>query len=213
MRNTSFDIRDKLGVLPGGGSSIIQALMQSTQNLNNAMEKTCVGQAGINEAVLISWLFKGENDDSYVETLVNNWFQMASTAANQNKGSITELMKGLVKGLGLYPRNILHLMRIETLVKFINHPPQSAVDLETVEASEQDPSKAEKMERTILAFKSALSNLNQDIFDPSLVQMDELQPSVMLNLDRVWAGSGGGTAGSQDQGLNVFYLKELRKLI
>jgi len=38
-----------------------------------------------------------------------------------------------------------------------------------------------------------------------LVQMDELQPSGMLNLDRVWAGSGGGTGGSQDDGLNVFF--------
>ncbi len=205
MRNTSFDIRDKLGVLPGGGSSIIQALVQSTQNLNNAMEKTCVGQSGINEAVLISWLFKGENKDSYIETLVDNWFQTAGAATNQNKGSIKELMKGLVKGLGLYPRNILHLMRIETMAKFINHPPQSAVDLETVEASEQDSSKAEKMERTILAFKSALSNLNQDIFDPSLVQMDELQPSEMLKLEPLYAGSGGGTGGTQNDGLNVFY--------
>jgi hypothetical protein len=193
MRNTGKDIKDKLGVLPGGGSSIIQALIESNQKLSTALQRTCIGQGGINEAVLISWLFKGENSEAYIETLVNNWFDASGNPANPNKGSITSLLQGLVKGLGLYPRNILNLMRIDTLKDFINTPHQS-VDVETVESMERDQSKAERMERTILAFKSALSNLNSTVFDPSLVQMEELQPDTMLNLEHIYAG-----------GLNVFY--------
>jgi hypothetical protein len=194
MRNTSKDIKDKLGVLPGGGSSIIQALIESNQQISSAIQKTCVGQSGINQAVLISWLFKGESNETYIVNLVDSWFNSSGGAANQNKGEITSLIQGLVKGLGLYPRNILNLMRIETLRDFINTPHQENVDIETVESLERDQNKAERMERTILAFKSALSNLNSSVFDPTTVQMDELQPDSMLQLQPHMV-----------TGLNVFY--------
>jgi hypothetical protein len=188
MRNGAKDIKDKLGVLPGGGSAIIQSLINATESISNTIEKTCVGQSGINKAILISWLFKGEDSPDFAKTMIEKWFALdpASSASNPNKGQITDLVGGMVEGLGLYPRNILNLMRIQTLVGFLNTPSKQDLDLETVENLERNQNEAETRERTILAFKSALSNLNKTIFDPSKVLMDELMPPApLLTVDPV----------------------------
>jgi hypothetical protein len=180
VRDTAFDLQDRLGSLATAGGSIIQTLLGQVKTLQSVQEKTCGGQAAVNQLAVILWLFRGNTDDNLVQDQVN---QMLSGGENAGSASqVTETLKGLVKGLGLYPRNILHLMRIRTLESFLNEEPRT-VTREDALSMEKNTRIAESRERTLLAFKSALSNLNTTVFSPDETVMEELQPAPLFKLD------------------------------
>jgi hypothetical protein len=68
-------------------------------------------------------------------------------------------------------------MRIKTLVEFLNEPATTVTD---DDVSAWEGSVAEAHERSILAFKSAQSNLNTAVFDVSKTEMQELHPRAMI---------------------------------
>jgi|GEM_PF-2541926 len=186
LRDTSKDLRDTLGLAPGGGSAMVQNLINANNAIADYQENVCRGQGKINEIVAVSWLFKGDADApsggiSFAEEVMNAAIPgMPAT----EKAKILPLMQSLVRGLGIYPRNLISWLRIKTLGELINTPPQTA-DLDQIESFERDSTKAESMERTILAFKSALANLNTTVFDPTKLVIEELQPPFMMNLEVV----------------------------
>ena len=176
IRDTAFDLNQRLGNLSNFGGPILQELLRQTGQLQNIQEASCAGQSVVNLLALKSWLFRGEIDDSYVNS------QLPGNSNAELQGTL----KSLLKGLGLFPRNILHLMRIETLKEFLNSKPQNVTGDE-IEAMEKNDRIAERQERTILAFKSALSNLNTTVFDPEKLVMEELNPEKMVELETVTA--------------------------
>jgi hypothetical protein len=131
------------------------------------------------------WLFRGNTSDTPIDSMFNQLG--ASGVFNGTNSSdatkVKEEVKGLVGGLGLFPRNLLDYLRIRTLEKHLNEKP-ATITQEDALAMERSP-RAEFHERTLLAFKSALSNLNASIFDPDKVVMEELQPSTLIKLSLV----------------------------
>ncbi|NDF14982.1 hypothetical protein EB061_06630 [bacterium] len=81
----------------------------------------------------------------------------------------------------------MNLMRIETLETFLNEEPK-IVGREDALALERNVRTAEASERTILAYKSALANLNTTVFNTDELVLEELQaPGPMINLEMVTA--------------------------
>ena len=164
---------DKL--FPAGGlTDITRAFLQSSAQIQAIQETQCGKTSIANLLVLIQWLMRGDISDNSISGTLN---QMTSSGG-MTAADITNLkntINNMVGGLGLYPRNIITLMRIETLAQFLNAKAQRSVQKDTVDSLENDKINAEVYERTIQAFKSALSNLNDDVIKHDSVIMRELQ--------------------------------------
>ena len=168
----------------GGMTTVTQAMMQSSTNIQGMLAGQCQKSGAINYFVLMEWLFRGDTDQSTLNTTLS---QMAGSIPDPNdQTAAISKIDHLVDGLGLYPRNIINYMRIDTLKKFLN---ASAVTVtkDDVASLEGNQTQAEMNERTIQAFKSALVNLNNDVLDHSTVTMTELQPNSQIDLKLVEA--------------------------
>jgi hypothetical protein len=180
VRNTSKDLKDRIGSFAtAAGGSILSTLIQQVETLQGTQQAACAGQAGINLATMLAWLFRGNTDDGTIDKMIT-----LATGTGASVTTLKETLKGLTKGLGLYPRNILNLMRIETLESFLNEEPKT-VNLDDVSAMEKNTNTAEARERTILAYKSALSNLNTTIFNPEELVLEELHSGQLIRLEPV----------------------------
>jgi hypothetical protein len=158
----------------GGLTAISQAFLKASGDISKLMNSNCAKQGALNLLIVNQWLFRGVLDSSSLDFFAN------TAGAEQIKKTVDFL----TKGLGLYPRNIIHAMRIQTLEKMINEAAKSDVDQEQVLGWEKSPA-AESHERTIQAFKSALSNLNNEVMDHQSVIMTELQKSNLVQLTPV----------------------------
>jgi hypothetical protein len=183
VRNTSKDLKDRIGSFAtAAGGSILQTLLQQVTTLQNTQQAACAGQAGINLATMLAWLFRGSMEDGGIDKMIE-----LATGSSVPLPNLKATLVGLTKGLGLYPRNILNLMRIETLETFLNEEPK-IVGREDALALERNVRTAEASERTILAYKSALANLNTTVFNTDELVLEELQaPGPMINLEVVTA--------------------------
>jgi hypothetical protein len=173
-------------VLTAGGNAIQNALINSLKGIEDLQTKLCTGQGQMNLFVLMSWLFRADVSNQQLIDLLTQL--KTATNSEQTPDAITKVVQNispLVGGLGLYPRNIINLMRIETLSGFLNERHEVDIGSEQVEAWEKDTTVSETKERSIQAFRSALSNLNTTVFDPALVKMDELQKDQVLDLQDV----------------------------
>lgn len=185
LPNTANDVKD---AFPAGGlTAITTALLQQINQIQSMQTNLCKGQGQINLFVLITWLFRGDTDPAALEATMNAMMAGGGpTLTAQDKASAIATVKALVHGLGLYPRNIINLMRIETLEKFLNQPAQKEVSAEKVKSLEGS-AQAESYERTIQAFKSASANLNAQVMDPENVIMTELQSDQQMAHEEILA--------------------------
>jgi hypothetical protein len=161
---------------PGSVDAIGNQLLSFATTIDQTLQNNCAKQGAVNVGVLTSWLFRGDNSVSALDTIVSS---MTGLTADE-KAQATTTIGQLVDGLGLYPRNIITSMRIGTLEKFLNEPPATGVTSDQEASWEKSP-QAETHERTILAFKSALANINNEVMDHSLVTMTELQSATQIS--------------------------------
>jgi hypothetical protein len=168
-----------------GLSNISKLLFDQLNAIQEIQKNLCAGNSNINLFVLMNWLFKAKPGNEDLITLFNS-ISSQSTLKPEERDKALQTVSALVDGLGLFPRNILNLLRIETLVQFLNQAPQVA-NLDSVESWEQAAG-ADQYERTILAFRSALSNLNEKVLDPQQLEMTELQSQNQIRIEPVTAG-------------------------
>jgi hypothetical protein len=170
-------------------SAPLQATLASFEAIAQIQQKLCQGQGTINFAVAMAWLFRG---DTSAQSLISGFSTLANDAAKQTtngNAAITSasidktisLLQNNLQGMGLFPRNIITLMRIETMVSILNQPHASQVDLETVQGWEASQA-ADQHERTAQAFRSAAANLNQQVLNPSKILMDELEADQQITV-------------------------------
>ena len=174
IRNTTYGLPQFIG--GGGLDAITKALYQSFQDISKVQESLCQGHSDMNLFVLISWLFRGDNAKAGLDQLFTG-MQGSTTMSQADYDSAKKTAESLVEGLGLFPRNIITLMRINTLVSFLNSNQTHQVKDATADLIQtyETGSEAELMEKSILAFKSAAANLNTSVFDEKLTSMTELQ--------------------------------------
>ena len=182
VRNTAFDVQSSIGSALGSLNAITQAYVDGVIGIGNVQNRICNGQGSVNLFVLMAWLFRANVDNTDLTNFLEKVLTQNNLAAAE-KAQILTNVGPLVKGLGLYPRNILNLMRINTLKTFINEKPTTVTQDEVL--SLEKSTGADAHERTILAFKSALANLNASIFDADKLSMQELQPENMIALEDV----------------------------
>jgi len=168
----------------GGLTAITQAFLQSAADISRMQGLQCGKTSAANLFVLVQWLMRGDiTDAAFSQTLD----QMTSTGnlSDQNKADLKKTIQHLVDGLGLYPRNIITMMRILTLEKLLNATAKKDIQKDTVDSFEADKTNAEMNERTIQAFKSALSNLNNEVISHDSVIMQELQTDHQITLNEI----------------------------
>ena len=183
-------------------TQITKQLLNNINQIQNTSNQLCQYQGQLNLFVLLQWLFRGTNNDN---DLINLKTTLLSGLPQNDQDDAIKTVTSLVKGLGLYPRNILTLLRIQTLEGFLNAPALRSATKESIASLEASASTAEVNERSILAFKSALSNLNNDIMAHDTVEMTELQSNQQIKLEpftvdfnayvQLMEGAGG-TAGT-----------------
>lgn len=180
LPSTTSQIND---FFPGGGlTSITQQLLQSTSQIEAMQEQQCGKTSSANFFVLIEWLMRGDIAPSAIAGTLNQMMGTGMTADEKTK--LTTIITNLVTGMGLYPRNLITLMRIESLEAFLNDTAKKDLTKETVDSLEQ-ATDAEAHERTIQAFKSALSNLNNEVIKHDSVVMQELQNDRQISIEPI----------------------------
>ena len=167
-------------------NSLTQDLITSIKTIQDFQKTLCTGQGQINLFVLMAWLFRGDVDPTQLANFLDTILTAAPNGMLQpaEKAEALNTIKMLVTGLGLYPRNIISLMRIHTLEKILNTPPQSEVGLDRVVAWEKSTT-ADEYERTIQAYRSALVNLNESVLNPKDVTLEELQNPAQIALQDI----------------------------
>ncbi len=145
------------------------SLNATLANIEQIRQAQCAGIGVMNRLLVLLWLFNADPELEDVRAAVAN-------APGQKDDVLKALgaIQGLSRGLGLFPRNLLTLMRIKTLEHFLNAPPLVVrlADVQNLEGS-ADPMESE---RTILAFYSAFKTLGEYMFDDSTIELHELLP-------------------------------------
>jgi hypothetical protein len=162
----------------GGATQITTAALQYQTQILDMIKGRCEQNSGVNLFSVMMWLFRGDPDPNSMSAMLNT---MVTGLPSSDQAYVLGTMNNLLRGLGLYPRNVITHLRIKTLEKFLNVPAQKDLDEDKVESFEKSNT-AEKYERTIQAFKSALSNLNNEVMKHSEVTMQELQNDRQITL-------------------------------
>ena len=169
-------------------NSITDALISNLKNIQALQNNLCQGQGQLNLFTTLSWLFRTDLSDTTIKDILTQLYTaqatLNGTGAQPDVGKIVTNLAPLLSGLGLYPRNIINQLRIATLQGFINEPKAIGMT-QDIANSFRTSNTAESKERSLQAFQSALANLNDGVFDSSLVSMDEMQPDSMLTLEPV----------------------------
>lgn len=132
------------------------ALQNAAKAIALIQQKSCSGNSSMNSEVLGNWLYATDYD-----------IQMKTQGA----------LDGFISNdLGLVTEELLLYHRIQTVQSFINKRPFKGVTLSQIRSLEANADPAPH-ERLLLAFKTALGNLNSKIFDPDDITFSELLPN------------------------------------
>ncbi len=188
QRNTTQDVLQQVGILAGTGGSILDTYLDASRSIMALQNELCKAQGLINQFVLLTWAFRGDSDNQEINRILDRLYTSIPGASQQlqDRSRLNRIIAEVTKGLGLYPKNIFTLMRIQTLVEFLNTTPQT-VNPDQLEAWERATDTADTHEHSILAFRSALSNLNHSVFDVSKTEMQELHQAKTLDAQTVEA--------------------------
>ena len=179
LPNSSYEANQ---FFPNGGlTAITQAFLEASSQISAMQNSQCAKLSSFNLYVQLMWLFRGDIDLAKLRALVD---QLGGGLTQADKEKVYTNLENLTYGLGIYPRNILNHMRIKTLESFLNQAPQNEVQNDNVQAWEKSTS-AESHERTILAFKSALTNLNNEVMNHNQVIMREIQGANQIKLELI----------------------------
>jgi hypothetical protein len=170
-----------------GLTSLASATFAAITQLQKVQGQVCMGRGEINRHILMQWLFRSDLDPASSQALFNAAIPVggSSKIAPQDLVNILTRVESITEGLGLYPREFIHLMRIRTLEKFINQEPMTDVTADIANNLEKNDKKAELYQRTIQAFQSARHNLNPNVFSLDDIYMTELQNREQLKLNPI----------------------------
>ena len=176
LKNTVADIANSFSQV--AMSDITKQLLKNITDIQGLQTNQCLGQSSINLFVLQTWLFRGDLNQSTIDAMLTNSLPVggASQFGPDDIIAIKKSIEALTVGLGLFPRNIVTSMRIETLAKYLNDPANKEITHDTVQAWEGSPT-ADTHERSIQAYHSALANLNDTVFATSELTVNEIQNS------------------------------------
>jgi len=158
--------------------SISTALSNSLQAIEQIRQNNCSSIASTNQILNTYWLYNTDPDLYY-------GFELPRGGADYTNNY--NLVRGLITGLGIVPKELTLKFRIQTLQAYLNAPPHSGLNLSTTQGLQngQDPP---LNERAIQAFYSAYYTLGDHTFDSSQVSLDELiNSSLMLKLNPITA--------------------------
>jgi hypothetical protein len=196
---------------PSNFDLINDALRNQLQKLEAIRTSNCDKIAFTNLFTLALWLYNG--DPSKTPD-----FDLAGLGDSYKNAQ--SLVQGLVKGLGLIPREILLRQRIKTLERYLNEPAKAGLKLSSVQSlgNSADP---HRYERTIQAFNSAFYTLGDHTFGTEGIVMDELQSDTQIKLNNIqskfdtWAiyfdTAGAGSSGSISNDCNPHLIPQSLK--
>lgn len=153
--------------------SITDTLRGQLLMIEQIRQKNCIAIGQTNKMLNIYWLF---NPDPTASQLT------AGLALDQ--ANVLKVIRGLIQGLGIVPRELILNFRIKTLESYVNQPPMQGVQLESASGllGRPDPP---AFERTVQAFLAAYYTLGNNTFPGDSVVMDELVPQQLLKLNPI----------------------------
>ncbi len=176
LPNENFCGMAKLPSLPtvGGGinnlDAIMGALKEKFDQIESIRKAGCVGIGQMNQQLMLYWLW---NTDPSLDAVAT---ALAGAGGDANYVARLRVLRSLAAGLGLMPREIFLRKRIDTLNRYVNFAPQTAVDLRATNALKGGSDWA-MHERTIQAYLSAYHTLGNNTFaDATEIRMDEILP-------------------------------------
>ncbi len=156
---------------PSAASSpdqIMNALAENLTQFERARKKGCVGIGQTNMMLLYLWLLNTDINLENVTAEINS-------AGDPEYAARMRVLRTLAAGLGLIPKELLLRKRIDTLNRYVNFAPQTALDISRINSLQGGTDWAAK-ERPIQAFLSAYHSLGNNTFTDSDIIMDELLP-------------------------------------
>jgi hypothetical protein len=174
-------------------SALGEAMITNASTLDGFVRKKCLFNGQLNEFILLNWLFNTDGPNTNggtfsINAMVEQFLGTLTsstgiTVTNQEKQTLTDSVRFLTQGLGLFPRNMLHLLRIRTLTDaYLNRPPRLDVTSADAEALAKS-NMADVHERTLQAYYSALYNLNETVFDRSTFRMSEIMAPPAIRIE------------------------------
>ncbi len=154
--------------------SISIALAGNLNQLENIREAQCGLSWVTNYELLTLWLF---NSDPTLKNIKSQLVAGGSSTTGQQL--VLETVSQLSQGLGLLPRNVLLLQRINTLQSYVNSPAGQALGFKDIQAFKvtSDPA---AHERQIQAYLSAYNTLGSggtnDTYPTDQINLTELLP-------------------------------------
>jgi hypothetical protein len=138
---------------------------QAADAIRNLQRASCDNQSTLNQEILTRWMY-GVNPTERINSNIN--------------------VNGLIGDLGLVTEELLTHARIKSVQNYINEPAKSGVNEKTIAALER-ATDLKKIERTVLAFKTILGNLNELVYPSDEIEMTELIPTSdpLLELETV----------------------------
>lgn len=171
---------------PGGGAfdSISSVLDKYITQIGTYQKQSCIALGMGNTLALQAWLWNLDPDWKMISEgkLANLPPGVKPEMKNQIQGIYT-VIRGLGRGLGLVPQEIILRKRIDTLASYVNTEPQKQVTVEQVqEMKNRTVPEPPAYERTIQAFLSAYYTLGNHTFSGADIQMDEIMNPQLLKL-------------------------------
>lgn len=157
--------------------SITDTLRGQLQAIEKIRQLNCQAIGQTNKMVNFYWLY---NPDPTASNFLDN--DVSSLTGDQRNAM--KIIRTLVFGLGIVPREMILKFRIDTLNGYVNTPPQQGVTLSKINTLKNGPDPS-AYERTIQAFYSAYYTLGNHTYAGSTIALDELLPKSLLKLNPI----------------------------
>lgn len=146
--------------------SISTALAGQLKTIEDIRRANCKNIGFTNNLILMLWLYNTDPDLTDLPGLVSN--QQKETMA---------IIRSLAYGLGLVPRQMINMWRIQTLENYLNQKSQTVRFSDIQNLKQQSVSDPEMNARTINAYLSAYQTLGPSTYsDSENIVMEELMP-------------------------------------
>ncbi len=151
-------------------NSINEVLRANLLRFEQIRTNNCAQIGKLNRKALALWLYNTDPDLAYFD----------AAGADENAKKQLKILKGLARGLGLVPAELILSSRAQTMAEYINLKPYDAIGENLAKVMRAAGSSGEmpkaEFERPVNAFYSAYRTLGEYNFDPSSIKVTELLP-------------------------------------
>ncbi|MFZ9595994.1 MAG: TadE/TadG family type IV pilus assembly protein [Bdellovibrionia bacterium] len=160
--------------------AISEILRGTLENIEKMRQGNCA-IIGMTNLILNSyWMF---NTDPALQSI--SLLGTSASSLNGAQAAALNLVRLQATGLGIVPKEILLKMRVKTLEKYVNAPPQTGLTFSKMNSTLAQSADPLAYERSISAMNSAYYTLGNYTFPQDQIVLDEIIPTTVLALKEI----------------------------